>query len=727
MRLPKMAGGSAYRVTVPALNGGVNLQDAPHLVGDNQLTDACNVWWKEQALRTRPGLETEETKLYRNLDSYSGRFTVLPDFAHESSLWIDNGDFGQTFSIFDNSGHYAASRLSLTPGDERFISSLCVRCSNIQDERLSGIDYLVFSASVFSALPSPSGEETEKKQENGTILGIQKSMQAAYPSAYLPLVTVNGRGTDSDLYDANKPNGTLLEGYNLLTTGFRAGFTSDGKGSRFVLPQHNLSDKAISISYAQGELTQIWTIPYGQTESNWVQLHFTDEETGACEVKFTVSRADGVLQTWIRENADVNPGQWQKKALPSGGVNNDIVITAYGADDAAARRSQLKICKMRVAQWFGGDRSGVNGGTRLFVSGNPDYPNLVHWSDTNNPLYFPENNYAYVGEANQAITAFGKQSDMLVIFKEREMYYTNYVAGSAFSAKDVIDGKITDVTAYTAQFPLTQIHTGIGCDCPHTIQLCNNRLVWADSNGRVYSLVSATPYSERNIRELSGMIGSRLKAMGRETLKKATSGDFDGHYVLQAGNTLFLLHYHSSGYENVASYTGKNAQRHMPWYVWDVALEDVEWECFLSADEEALLIGVKTVNGQICRLNYTFSFPAGTDTAVKDGEELLLEQQPIPAMFQTKAFDFGRPERRKTIRKLHIGAAGEGDIRLAYVTERGIQSDAQRLEDSGSGGREWTMTPAVNRVRRFGLRVESEGPMAVDHLVLKYEVNGEVR
>ena len=51
-----------YRVTVPALDGGVNLKEAPNLVGDNQLTDARNVWWKDQALRTRPGLLTDEGK-----------------------------------------------------------------------------------------------------------------------------------------------------------------------------------------------------------------------------------------------------------------------------------------------------------------------------------------------------------------------------------------------------------------------------------------------------------------------------------------------------------------------------------------------------------------------------------------------------------------------------------------------------------------------------------------
>ena len=100
-----------------------------------------------------------------------------------------------------------------------------------------------------------------------------------------------------------------------------------------------------------------------------------------------------------------------------------------------------------MCTWFGGDRSGINGGTRLFVSGNPSEPNLVHWSDVNNPLYFPENNYARIGNSGMAVTAFGKQENILVLFKESEIYYATYVAGGDFTAQDVIDGKVVDVAA----------------------------------------------------------------------------------------------------------------------------------------------------------------------------------------------------------------------------------------------------------------------------------------
>ena len=58
MRIPKMPKSNQYRVSVPALNGGVNLNDAPNLVEDNQLTAVLNMWWKDEALRTRACLAT---------------------------------------------------------------------------------------------------------------------------------------------------------------------------------------------------------------------------------------------------------------------------------------------------------------------------------------------------------------------------------------------------------------------------------------------------------------------------------------------------------------------------------------------------------------------------------------------------------------------------------------------------------------------------------------------
>lgn len=50
------------------------------------------------------------------------------------------------------------------------------------------------------------------------------------------------------------------------------------------------------------------------------------------------------------------------------------------------------------------------------------------------------------------MTGFGKQTDILVIFKEHEIYSAEYVSGNTYTAQDVIDGKVVDVTANAAHF-----------------------------------------------------------------------------------------------------------------------------------------------------------------------------------------------------------------------------------------------------------------------------------
>lgn len=110
---------------------------------------------------------------------------------------------------------------------------------------------------------------------------------------------------------------------------------------------------------------------------------------------------------------------------------------------------------MTRQMWFGGDAAGISGGSRVFLGANTDEKekSLVIWSGLNNPLYFPENCYAYVGNNSQSVTAFGRQSDMLVIFKERETYLTQYVRNSSITASDLINQKVVDYHRFERLFP----------------------------------------------------------------------------------------------------------------------------------------------------------------------------------------------------------------------------------------------------------------------------------
>lgn len=727
MRIPKMPKSNQYRVSVPALNGGVNLNDAPNLVEDNQLTAVLNMWWKDQALRTRAGLATTVERSFHIQTSGMGdslTYKVYPPVR----VYRDGKpeDYVCCSCEFETSraNHVFHFYRFNESGSATHVSSLTFLDYEDGDPYATGMF-------MFAATPTEDGIGLYAVFNSGDIYSMNKNfeLQKIEKSAfYAPLVVVNAVGVD----DTGSPpvvSGTQFEGYNLLSGAFRTAFTTDGKAHEFKLPLDNLTlnngeSPAVEYTGTDGTVTR-W-----ESFSNTMFYAQASAEIGGETVTVKLYRQSGIIE--------FSTGADTPYPLP-GSISNNLIVTAWKTDPEATK----KIANMQFATWFGGDRSGINGGTRLFASGNPDHPNLVHWSDINNPLYFPENNYAYIGESSQKVTGFGKQTDILVIFKEHEIYSAEYVSGNTYTAQDVIDGKVVDVTANAAVFPITPINSGIGCDCPNTIQLCNNRLIWATSDGAVYGLMAANQASERNVRKLSAMIESRLKAEDRYLLKSALSCDVDGHYMLFVWNRVYLLDYMDGVFQYYATYSDeRKAQRNMSWYCWEFPEECMPAAVMPKGDRLSAF----------CIRNYPYTDSSGmpkkalfgaaylldgerdcvfhpSGPAFETGEfDISVEDREIQSCFQTKVFDFGSQERKKKIHRLHMNMADTSNARItvSYVTEKGTMDDVYELSMSGTGAMVGRMlTPGVSRVCRFGVLVSSAGAIGVDGLVIRYEIGGE--
>ena len=417
-------------------------------------------------------------------------------------------------------------------------------------------------------------------------------------------------------------------------------------------------------------------------------------------------------------------------------VRNNMEITIPCEKD---KENYSKIFNMTRAEWFGGASAGINGGTRLFLCGNTKEAdqNLVIWSGLNEPLYFSENCYFRVGDSSQAVTAMGKQSDMLVIFKEHETYYTRYTQSDSITAESLINQSVVDYTASSVYFPLTQIHASIGCDCPDTVQLCRNRLVWANSNGKVYTLVSNNQYSERNIYEVGEMIEQRLSTEGSSALKAATACDWEGHYVLLVGPHnpsvsayefpldgahAYLMDYNSSGYQYVYSYQ-KNEDAHMriPWWYWKCPLvaADAAASSALLMNGTLVLLSCKNGNISIYRLSESQKDDAGTV---------------INSAVQTKAFDFGVPQYNKRIYtvNLFLGDNGGEPVKAILYTDDLDDTDEEIVELLSTAAysrrpdyiKEAILRPCIGATPRVSIRLESEGELAVDGMCLNYRIIG---
>lgn len=537
---------------------------------------------------------------------------------------------------------------------------------------------------------------------------------------YIPTVLING---------GERGEGTAYEGYNLLTGGFRCLFTTNGKISRFYLPRKPLNlgmDEAVRIVYTNADGQEYTFTSTEDYENDYA--YSAGVKIGDKTVYARVDYKRAIVTFWTSKTDTSNAAVW---IPPDGEKNNNLSIVAYQKDVSRENR----IGGMRFSVWFGGGIGGLKSGTRLFVSGHPEYPGLVHWSDMNQPLYFPENNYAYVGGTNEKVTAFGKQSDMLVIFKEHSLYAMTYAAGE-YSTSDVLKGEVVDVAVASALFPIKQLHPAIGCDRPETIALCQNRLVWATSDGKVQMLLSSAEYSDSNVRELGQQIEERLcEAMENGDIIGGVS--WKGRYVLLVGNTAFLLDYSDTAFLRYGSYDDdRRAQRNLPWHIWDLAVPQVGWLHISSQKGHLCLFGegIDEESGAVnmmiyCLENIEDDVPKRF--AMWHGERCKFESCAVKARFSTLLFHFGRPERYKRIGPLFLSLDGEKGTHfsLSYFTENGKTVDpaAPTVFAKQNGMQSYRFVPCFRRVCRFGLQGESVGPIAIGEALFTYHLGGGVR
>lgn len=680
MRFPAMNSQRRQKVSIPKLNGGVNYRDAMNLVEDNQLTDVKNMWFKDGALRTRYGVTVNK-----------GDVNPQSEFS--------NGRAARCFCKSSGITYVIDSKTNQSGGAS---DTWCVRAFDVdgdyigQSQNMVGVVSLIvpfgqtINGGVYDAIAYQySGSTTTN------IWGIQvesNSVSVEELSPYVPTVMVSGSGDKVTGTESTK--GYLLEGYNLLTNEYIAFYNTDAESTKYYLPVE--SQGRVKIEFSQGYENYVWEGRVGDTKLEGEGTSIT-----ATITKTFVEFSSPLPEIELKSNN-------LKVSTSRVGSTADIVpsLTTY--------------------EWFGGSSSGIFGGTRLFLAGDVAAPNRVYFSSKDNPLYFSENNKFGVGSADSAVTAFGKQSNMLVIFKSDETYFATYVAGEALNAEEDVMGNVpaVDIETLRATFPVTQLSGNIGCDLPSTIRNMQNRLMWADSYGRVWTLIYSSEYSTRNIRAIGGLISRKLKD-SNINLEGAVAVNYDNYYMLivddveKETKAAFVLDTEDYGYAYYTSYgSDKKAQNSMGWYAWELPQMDI-----LFSDERAgaPLIFVKDGERLIA-----YTMADGADEKLEaDGT---ITQTTIPCMFQTKVFDMRQPERDKSFDRVYISVGKSQELcsEAVYVTDKGNFIDSAKIACEGISDAftaqfidNKTLSPNI-RAKRFALRMENNGTMYIDGISVYY-------
>ena len=731
MRFPAINKQPLRSVTVPKLSGGTNLRDAVTMVEDNQLTDSKNMWFKGNILKTRPGLKTNCLLEFDGFNpGLGGR--------EEEQIKAENATYVKDGRLYRLVSRHTAFRYSNDGNDlnDQISHIQFFWVSDTEDEKIelpaiTGPEKICFTNYFVAQHKKDIFCFCKTSDNEGVIykLGTDTWAKVNEDEMYAPIIMTHAKPQDSfrpSVETVIADGGTLVEEYNLLSGTYRMIYSTVNKrllgtwgqdppahlmrGYRFM---NNMSDPKLA-----GK-----TVIVKITNSNGKVYEHKVTLNGELVIE-QENRGDGI---YLKVVSTI----FEFLKSPTGGDIAVVTEEDYVEDNMEViapylitEKETQKVFDMTQSEWFGGDALGISGGTRLFLCGNKndDEKSLVLWSGLDDPLYFPENCYAYVGNSNQAVTGFGRQNDTLVIFKERETYYTQYMRNSDITAQDLIDQSVVDYAASSVYFPMIQLHPNIGCDLPDTVQLCRNRLVWACSDGNVYTLMSEDQYSERNIYCISDMIKRKLK---NET-GKAYSADWNGHYMLFYGSHIYVMNYESYGYVYASSYNKtSDAQLMIPWWYWELPESSVPQTVFVCAGAPLLVFS---------------SSAAGTLTVSVFDERTFTdntgEKKEIPSMFVTKIFDFGAPHYFKNVTLINaaFGNNGARPISTFFVTEQG-EEESETLMLTESGEDEYSpdfvhnrqLRPSLGPINRIGFKAECTGYMSLDSISLYYRLLGGAR
>lgn len=730
MRLPKMRAPSAKSLSIADFSGGLNLRDGMSEILNNQLTDSVNMWWKDGVLKNRPGMgkvsevETAGYDEYINpkqTDIWVGEYRLF--YYNISGMRNSEADYSVT-ETFGETGFWLQGvdkTVELPTLKTSLVNFVCQKNNTIYAFIGESREIWKLEFSLESTEPEVKGEWVKANEED----------------KYVPTVYSHCKTEEGFTF-----SGTMVESYNLIGNKFKMIYSTVNQN---ISPKEWSPSKRHDMQYPFPVFKDVNPEAY---LNKTVTATITDDEGTKTvhTVTFTekLSDEDGKVKDVFGKESDLQSDGLLMTATLSGITfyhsypteihpimiediyvedNLEIIIPYIPTD-----KEFNKIFNMTRTEWFGGASAGLAGGTRLFLCGNTGEQSLVCWSGLNDPLYFPENSYFYVGNTSSAVTGFGKQSDKLIIFKENETWYTQYYQNTDITADDLINQSVVDYTASSVYFPLVQINPNIGCPYPNTVQLCRNRLVWLGSGRKVYTLVTENQYNERSIYCVSDMISPKLRQ--EQNLNKAVSADFEGLYLLFVQNNVYVMDYESYGYIYIYSHTKtEDAQLKIPWWYWELSSGEYNDEkvCGVIELKDRLYIVFypEEPNGPIRGFKiWDFSYEFTTDGANE-----------IESSLTTKLFNFSAPQYRKNIDRidLALGNNGGDSITAEIITDSGSEEHIIELTNgntdnkSGEYLQNKAIFPCLRQVSRMAVKLSSQGPLILDGMSIKYRITGGVR
>ena len=302
-------------------------------------------------------------------------------------------------------------------------------------------------------------------------------------------------------------------------------------------------------------------------------------------------------------------------------LGRDNVRITYQYDNTSEKS---KINKCNIATLYGYEGNG----NRIFVSGNPDFPNYDYWCDQENPLFWPDENFAKIGI--QPIVGYAKLNDgSLAILKKHSdtdntIYYRTY-----------------NLLNNLEVFPLRDGVKNIGCVSSHSITNLLNDPLMLTTQG-VFAIIGDN--GEKYAMQRSYYVNGKL--LKESNLEKAYALAVDGKYYLAINNHVYIA---DSRYLSYPKHS-KTEQYQYEWWYWDNIPARVlfQWE-------NKLYFG--TEDGKICGF---------TDEYLDDLTE-------IETYWETPFMNFGENQKAKSVKNvtLMLNTNRQSEVTFGYYLDDG--------------------------------------------------------
>ena len=506
-----------------------------------------------------------------------------------------------------------------------------------------------------------------------------------------------------DLFINCKPDGSHSDGvdeFNLMSDNFSLIYNGDGASTTYTVEKYDPDElidwnKTIVVYKDDIEVTQDANNP---PAADKCYIDKTNKQ-----IIFDTAPADG----------DMN-----------------VKITFTLKDNTfSTERSQILSCKFYDT--FGGANN-----SRLFIAG-CGYSKYFYTASYD-ISYFPESNFATLGNTEEDITGFGRQYNVLIVFKPREVY-------SIYSYMETSSTTVIEENIGLEAFRSQLVNASIGCNAPYSIQLVNNLLTWFNSSYGICTLTSTNIQDERNVRTISRNVDHTnnfgVKGMMdyEEDLETIQSADYENKYFLvfpQSGYC-FMWDYEIQPY--VVTSRGETDPRKLCWFLFD----HFYVHQFMKVGTQLLYSSNNAdFEDSLIKLNATF-----LDLDF-DGDT---QPDPIHCYYQTPFMQFGAVEMLKNVSNVYIQSRGDvhSKIDLYYYTNDSAdgEPDLEPIQVGGHGllwdnfdwnNFIWQMNSWGNTVRRkcnlkkiqmasIYFEDNENADMSITHIGMQYQLVKYIR